>query len=950
MTRYRDYVLGAMVAAVIVSSCKRDSEESADVSLEPGSYKTEDVRERSYQNLPANNCLVEMLENFTWHTNQLNKRIGAGAGPQCIPFRRIGWRGRIDVQSETQRRTDKPVSVALVVDNSVSLTESDSAMQRRAGLIAFLRELRSVRGLRLKIFFFQFCNVKELMPINPTGADVDVGPQIDALIGELMNAYPQPRGSTNFIHSVNAARYFLGNDSRSNSDKHMVVFSDGMPYAIGAESMSSTCQIRQDLTQVSDADQFVSCASPTARKDICRDPVRDRDFGYRFKNKFPSADPFNYAVGMGQHIEFINKMHSTVQVHTVRLYQKCYEAIRESGGNSTVAGEFEHLCTVLAPSFFNSISNGKQLSVSTASELVGAFTAVSQVIHKQLSLSSITYNLGGQNLAGRPLAQAGDTGVYDFAFDYRDVASPSGSMAIKAVFDNHSYPLKVDFQFKDPDALNPSCGYQMIADGPTSTIPDLLRMEAGQGLDRYRVTCRIRADKQCEAKGKSFLAGSKSVRYSKAGKSPAECGEQAVVCINGSWQVVGGGRLAPFDDCLPPVPVPVPGGGEVCKDTAGKPYPVGAIVPSRRYDKGKADLGSCEEIAVNLRCEANGKWVLDRIVNLSQYSEFCVPKVCGPRPGWAGGKDQYKALEQVQLGAWSKGTPAQGETCESLAQPEIWECRAGNWFKVRSGGAFSSCKPRPAECVVATFAPVKQKRYAKPKAGAMTCDQADVQFICVNGIIQASDPNLNQAYPHTSCPVRVPSGCVGQDGRNHEHGGVETRLRFGGEKMSQQVRCVQEEQRRICRDGSWGIWNGTLTELRCPTGVGTPDEIVRPDILPVIPPRPSTSGGPSPVTEPGPGREPEPGVNPGPGTLPGGGGWPGEPFSPSNGGGLPPSGYPVPGGLEPFVDDYINPMDRPGTSAPGGQGGQGGFMPGGFGNPMNPGVNGESEVMGELLP
>lgn len=117
--------------------------------------------------LQTGQCLIEITENFDAKSRLREQHIGTESLPQCIPVKQphIQWRGRLDVDI---KQGPKRLSLALIVDNSGSLKNTDPHNQRFKSISSLLtffkqRYANYLGNLRVGIFFFNHCMFKELV-------------------------------------------------------------------------------------------------------------------------------------------------------------------------------------------------------------------------------------------------------------------------------------------------------------------------------------------------------------------------------------------------------------------------------------------------------------------------------------------------------------------------------------------------------------------------------------------------------------------------------------------------------------------------------------------------------------------------------------------------------------------------------------------------------------------
>lgn len=667
----------AVAAAFLVTGCKPDQPES-DIKVLNENLGVASIDE--LMRLGDNQCLVELTSNFSDRSGEQVQRVDLRADTPrnekgCLPVGSptVAWRGRIDVE-HTNGPT--PLSLAVLIDTSGSLAVTDPSSKRRDGVKRLLELMeKKYQGfshlIRVSLISFKYCavNVEEFNG----GSDREFSKWIEMVVNKR-EVFAQSR-ETNYFDAMEKAKGFFDSapsqfiDGKDGGRKHLVLFSDGMPWMETNEIPQGSCDalVGETISQ-SKADPKVGIReffgkaeclkSFKTGKSSCvdvKDPGPGRSVNPLAKNA--SLDPTNFRMAMLQHLEYVRENFSSVTRHTIFLHRKntCWEL-----ENSTVAEyreQFRNLCLNVAPKdFFLEIvgdKNGNSHDVNSSADLVLAFERVAQRIQDQLEFQTITAQVLAVNTpikASKICNQVGgkincplfDTDQYQLPrpgadneektvnFNVSPVHLPgSGQIQLttdKTDKDGKAYQFKIKYNFP----LDPSrtCGFEEIAphriDGDFKQI--LLQRNFG---DKYRITCskRIGVTQQCELPGGIIVKHQEPIPGTAMTCHNIErCEETTTVdyrCENGKSSP---GKLVCPSGYAPKCPEPT-----VCSpkppsiNETGIP---GSIYDVAGYSKGKAD--NCDEYlgVRRYRCTAEGQWeVIDHLESAKYRYPACYPSL-----------------------------------------------------------------------------------------------------------------------------------------------------------------------------------------------------------------------------------------------------------------------------------------------------------------------------------
>lgn len=497
--------------------------------------------EKNFANLMTDSCLLEIKNNFKEGSTV---SIGTSSAPQCIPSKNVKLRGRLDVEATST--AVKPVSIALLVDNSVSLKTTDPKNQRFPAIDAFLKHLDGLFAdnpnmLRLQVLFFSYCGIKRFRL-----SDYKTVAALRQAIGSEISKTPS--GATNYLDALSQTRSWI--EMAPESEAHVVLFSDGMPFALNGQ-VSSSCKLTAgDVDGLSlDSNEIAGCNTSFA-PGSCREPSGS-DTGFASKSNAAWDDPTNYAIGMYGHskaFQDFSKVSQVKKIHTVYLNGGCYEEnAANNQGDSNRARAFKHLCNTMAPSFFSRIATGENFEIRDVEDLQNALVDVSETIVSQVGFQKIEASVDGMKIQAAPYTQGGEAQAFNFETKVATLKNESGKFEINAYESTHStnsrnFVVNYAFSFDG----NKCSDFTTSAD---NSIPKTLLVSADKG--NYKVTCRIPAPPEgCVTQsGVKVASGFKetvpgytasSVQFGQTCENVAL--PRSRVCQDGAWSPWQGGQ------------------------------------------------------------------------------------------------------------------------------------------------------------------------------------------------------------------------------------------------------------------------------------------------------------------------------------------------------------------------------------------------------------------------
>ena len=612
----------------------------------------------SFDGLEPEQCLIELKENFN-DSSAKNKVIGSADNPICLPAGspELAFRGRVDIQ---YTKGPSPLSLAIVVDNSGSLRNTDPGATiqetgRYKGILGLLNYFSTTYQdhfdkLRIGVFYTDFC----LIPGESLVFDGGTNASFKSFVSAF--SMPKAKSETNYIHAMQHANRFLSESSYTDWSKHLILFSDGMPWTAGQGFPSCKGTIDQLAKKIQTkgidamnlnfglpcsplyagivAADDKSCTVPTPGKYQGSLTTSLSSAASKSLSPFPQTDPLDILFAMKQHILFVDRHINPkgVAFHTVFLNKRpCFEASSTQSAFPESSKMLLHICDTIAPKDFFSqltIKGGQNIAVNSTSELEAAFQKISESISQQLEFKEFRFYeknspqkvkvgtscwqekqkvhcpIKKEETVGKKSA-TGDQGLVNFHLPFHSYPD-KGSIIIDATSTNgKKFEFQTDYFFK---YANSSCEYKVSSTTGSGTN----RKKHVLDTSPFRITCISESAtiaSGCSSEGENFEDGSK--RRVKCEKRD-QCGnlvEAEEICTEGKFQ--------PLTECEDLVEKPC----SRCQPNkwtyqTGEP---GAEIKQIAYKM--ASDGKCERGEQLLRCDEVWKLVAGKEFNLSHCSE-----------------------------------------------------------------------------------------------------------------------------------------------------------------------------------------------------------------------------------------------------------------------------------------------------------------------------------------
>lgn len=558
-------------------SCKDPSTEPNSES-EVSALDTPLALEERVDAIGSNQCLIEFKSLFG-DQDKAVKQIGAPGKPICIPSGapEFAFRGRADVQI---KKGPEPLSIAILVDNSGSLKNTDPGDPNSPEPIKTTGRYRGIQTLleyfskqyagnfdklRIGIFYFNYC----LIPGRSTVFEGSTDEAFESWRNRF--SMPNANGQTNYIHAMQYANHFLAEKKDAAWNKHMIVFSDGMPWTVGASISACKSSIASQATKLEqkgveslDLEFDLSC-TPTLPGTVgpndnsCKTPMTGDAKGSSI-SPFPNTDPIDILVAMKQHTMFASRhIHGTeTKVHTIYLNKKpCYEAKTTAELFPDLSKTLTHVCDDIAPNtFFAKLTDGKGLNLRAGNteELETAFQQISESINRQVQFMSFKFyevsepekakvGVGCWQENGKvkcPLTADekfekalvdNESGVFNFHLPFTNFKN-TGEVIVEAISEKEeTYTFKVPYYFTYQAS---GCDYS----NEEKKIGDKTRRTVKIDQDDFRITCaneRKIGNSGCDDNGNLISDGGKRT-VECADKD--QCGKNIAleeICSNGSF-------------------------------------------------------------------------------------------------------------------------------------------------------------------------------------------------------------------------------------------------------------------------------------------------------------------------------------------------------------------------------------------------------------------------------
>lgn len=549
--------------SLLLPHCKQPSDNS-EVKLSDNLHYIDKVTNGStkipnYRQIDQDSCLVEVKSRFKPAADASDpalapvKTIGNGG---CLPSNNLAFRGRVDISRERKGN----IRVALLIDNTGSLSISDPGRRRWDGVAKFLDTLKanfqgSGASLVVKVIFFNYCT----LPFS--GSDEhDYGQSIDdSSFRQRIKSkiFQKPTGYTNYLGALNKAVDWLGGYVNPNNPAqyggssasspgatgHVVLFTDGMPYVFG-DDISPSCKLGSQplgkLPYLTLKDSTIAgCIENTSLS--CSIP---KAVGYQpgLSLKEPvQLNPYNFVIGFSQHLRDFNYLHQNsngILVQGIfltagdcgeekatrgRASNSVFKTICRPPTNTTASCADDPLsCPANRHTLMRGITKDNYFMVENANLLLQSFeSAAKKVIDEEIQKLNAVRTQDGPVVSHieSQRCRAGAVGCEDkdaegfFNFfleksNYTSLTQEINMAAFTAGNDQLTNSnLAMQLRFNPDLALeDPTCGFSdvtnQIFDPTTAGLHQstFLRKNFGSaGQAEYRITCHVpkEAPKEC---------------------------------------------------------------------------------------------------------------------------------------------------------------------------------------------------------------------------------------------------------------------------------------------------------------------------------------------------------------------------------------------------------------------------------------------------------------------
>jgi len=312
--------------------------------------------------------------------------------------------------------------------------------------------------------------------------------------------------------------------------------------------------------------------------------------------------------------------------------------------------------------------------------------------------------------------------------------------------------------------------------------------------------CSACADEPTPTEGLPCEAGEVETRsrYKSAfvtNEADCELEEQSRVCFDDEfWQPPEG--FAPEDQ--------LPGGWsgtflevkcEVPRDCGETPH--GETESRTRYggafDPNQGEE-SCDEEEQTREC-INGEW--------SSWDGELTEEECESVEALSCGTSMH-GYERVRVRYFEESPDPLNDDATCQQEEQTSSCNNGEWETWSGSFTADMCSVPSCE----DGDEVSRERY---KSIGGYCHTQHQERTCSNGVWGG----WSGSYVDSSCGGLSAPRCESETGGGISAGSSETRLRYATESVAYGETCVSEEQSRLCDNGEWGEWSGSLSLAAC---------------------------------------------------------------------------------------------------------------------------------------